>query len=326
MTDSTQHMALMRLFGDLACDPVVCPRFEFNEMCPFLFCAGSGEVKSIMLELQPLTGSLSSALALLTKLELFSLFGSSALVGSIPALTDLSHLRMFDVTGSRVSGTLPPMPSSLTHLSVEATAISGTLPPSYESLSRLTYLSGARSALSGPFPRLLDFVGTCRFGDTCVTACPAFCNCTTSRGCSSSPLPTPSVSPRTTTRLATTTMMRTTTTMVMGTTTMATTTTTATTTTGLLPTSSESDSSDAPASAAPNPTPNIPVIAGAAGGALACVLIAIVLVVIACRRRRRVVEHETGPPIPMNTYAEPHDVRMGSAQYHDVDAVRAPKF
>ncbi len=79
---------------------------------------------------------------------------------TLPPLSSLTDLKSLEVQSSSVSGTLPPLPTSLQSLTISHTGLDGSLPP-LQGLTNLTHLSVVATGFSGtlgPLPPSLTFV------------------------------------------------------------------------------------------------------------------------------------------------------------------------
>lgn len=84
-----------------------------------------------------LNGTLPPELGTLTKLKFLRFDGNPALEGSIPNLSNLSKLELFFVTDSKIKGSIPGLPPSLSKLKLNNNSLDGTIP---DRLSKLTNL------------------------------------------------------------------------------------------------------------------------------------------------------------------------------------------
>jgi hypothetical protein len=73
-------------------------------------------------------------------------------LGTLPPLSGLTNLTSLDVLSSSVSGTLPPLPTSLQSLSISFAGLDGSLPP-LQGLTNLTLLSVISTGFSGTLGR-----------------------------------------------------------------------------------------------------------------------------------------------------------------------------
>ncbi|UOQ54228.1 DUF6443 domain-containing protein [Hymenobacter cellulosivorans] len=118
---------------------------------------GNGDIVSLRLPSNNLTGSLPTSLGLLSQLHYLTLSGNSSLGGSIPATLGQSDLYNLDLSACQFTGLLPPELSSCHNLSVlnlNANRLTGSIPPELATLP-LTYLMLANNQLSGAIPAAL---------------------------------------------------------------------------------------------------------------------------------------------------------------------------
>ncbi|GMP41814.1 hypothetical protein CsSME_00011782 [Camellia sinensis var. sinensis] len=103
-----------------------------------------------------MTGSISPSICALDRLTTLIVADWKGITGEIPkCITSLSHLRILDVIGNKISGQLPAdigRLSRLTVLNVADNVISGPIPTSIVNLQSLMHLDLSNNKLSGAIP------------------------------------------------------------------------------------------------------------------------------------------------------------------------------
>ncbi|XP_027356323.1 DNA damage-repair/toleration protein DRT100-like [Abrus precatorius] len=104
-----------------------------------------------------MTGHISPEICKLTRLSSMILTDWQGISGEIPrCISSLSFIRIIDLSGNRISGTLPAdigRLQQLTLLSAADNLIAGKIPPSLTSVTGLMHLDLRNNKISGPIPQ-----------------------------------------------------------------------------------------------------------------------------------------------------------------------------
>lgn len=104
-----------------------------------------------------MTGQISPEICKLPRLSSITITDWNGISGEIPrCITTLSFLRIIDLSGNRISGTLPAeigKLQQLTRLTVADNLITGAIPPSLTAVTGLTHLDLRNNRISGPIPQ-----------------------------------------------------------------------------------------------------------------------------------------------------------------------------
>ncbi|KAJ3116428.1 hypothetical protein HDU96_009685 [Phlyctochytrium bullatum] len=113
------------------------------------------KLKKLNLAYSGVSGTLPENLP--SSLEEVNLSGNTFLVSGTrpPALSDLSSLKVFDVAGCRLNGSLPELPKSIVKFDALMNWFTGPIPASYSSLPSLQYLDLDSNQLNGSLPASL---------------------------------------------------------------------------------------------------------------------------------------------------------------------------
>ncbi|TKY67427.1 DNA-damage-repair/toleration protein DRT100 [Spatholobus suberectus] len=107
-----------------------------------------------------MSGQISPEICKLTRLSSLIITDWQGISGEIPrCISSLSFLRIIDLTGNRISGTLPAdigRLQQLTLLSAADNLIAGEIPPLLTSVTSLMHLDLHNNRISGPIPQELD--------------------------------------------------------------------------------------------------------------------------------------------------------------------------
>ena len=141
-----------------------------NAPCSWLgVVCGAGNVTSLSLPFNDLSGPIPSEIGNLTSLTLQLNLRSNQLSGPIPPeIGNLTNVGMLNLLGNQLSGPIPPELGNLTSLTIIALAfnqLSGPIPPELGNLSGLVTLNLSGNQLSGPVPLSVatDAAGTTGF-------------------------------------------------------------------------------------------------------------------------------------------------------------------
>jgi len=115
---------------------------------------GQTTVNVVSLSFNNLTGTLPANLNALTNLGIFDVSGNR-LTGSIPALVGLTQLGTFDASENQLSGSIPVLAglTSLRSFIVAANQLAGTI-PELTGAPNLAFFQATRNQLTGPVPSL----------------------------------------------------------------------------------------------------------------------------------------------------------------------------
>ncbi|KAG4994124.1 hypothetical protein AAZX31_11G128300 [Glycine max] len=106
-----------------------------------------------------MSGSISPEICKLTHLSSIIITDWQGISGEIPrCITSLFFLRIIDLTGNRIAGTLPSNIGRLRHLTLLSAAdnvIAGIIPPSLTNVTGLMHLDLRNNRIFGPIPRSL---------------------------------------------------------------------------------------------------------------------------------------------------------------------------
>ncbi|KAI4976574.1 hypothetical protein ZWY2020_050181 [Hordeum vulgare] len=117
--------------------------------------AATRRVVKLVLREQKLAGEVSPALGNLSHLRVLNLSGNLFAGGVPPELGNLSRLKFLDVSSNTLAGTVPPELGNLSRLSsldLSGNAFAGPVPPELGELSRLKQLSLAQNEFQGSIP------------------------------------------------------------------------------------------------------------------------------------------------------------------------------
>jgi len=128
-------------------------------------------------------GTIPTQVALLPEIANFQLYGLVNISGTIPRFTspglqvidirscgisgtiptwinkmDFATFRVLTLISVNISGTIPPLSSTITALSLESTLLSGSLPTQIALLQNLTQVSLAKNSLTGTIPTQLSLL------------------------------------------------------------------------------------------------------------------------------------------------------------------------
>lgn len=174
-----QHLALMQIYDGLGCpaEDTVCTRFRASEVCvgQAVFCE-RGQVVSLRFDLTPVSGTLSTAIGVLSSLRFLYVTGRNVRGSIATEIGNAKSLTGLHIVDSSITGVLPTELGRLTALAdldLSGNVLLGsTLPTALEQLTLLRYINLSSTPVGGNAIAALQ----CDLSNSCV-------NCASARSC-----------------------------------------------------------------------------------------------------------------------------------------------